>query len=40
MFVLNMFVVHDINGLDAYTLCNVYGQDSVVAMPLAIQHVM
>ena len=30
--VLNTYVVHDLNGLDAYILCIVHEQDSVVAM--------
>ena len=29
--VLNMYVVHYLNGLDAFTLCTVHEQDSVVA---------
>ena len=28
--ILNMYVVHDLNGLDTYTLCTVHEQDSVV----------
>ena len=31
MPVLNMYIVHNLNGLDAYTLCTVDEQDSVVA---------
>ena len=30
--VLNTYVVHDLNSLDAYTSCTVHKQDSVVAM--------
>ena len=30
MSVLNMYVVCDLNGLDAYTSCTVHEQDSVV----------
>ena len=29
--VLNMYIVHDLNGLDANTSCTVHEQDSVVA---------
>ena len=29
--VLNTYVVHDLNGLDAYTLCAMHEQESVVA---------
>ena len=29
--ILNTFVVHDLNGLDAYTLCTVHEQDPVMA---------
>ena len=29
--VLNMYAVRDLNSLDAYTLCTVHEQDSVVA---------
>ena len=28
--VLNMYVVHDLNGLDTYTLCIIHKQDSVM----------
>ena len=29
--VLNMYIVHDLNGLDTNTSCTVHKQDSVVA---------
>ena len=29
--VLNIYALHDLNGLDAYSSCSVYEQDSVVA---------
>ena len=29
--VLNTYNVHDLNGLDAYTLCTVHEQESVMA---------
>ena len=29
--VLNTYIFHDLNSLDAYTLCTVHEQDSVVA---------
>ena len=29
--VLNTYIVHDLNGMDAYTLYTVYGQDLLVA---------
>ena len=31
MAILNTNTVHDLNGLDAYTLCTMHEQDSVVA---------
>ena len=31
VYILNTCVVHDLNGLDAYTLCTVHEHDSMVA---------
>ena len=29
--VVNVYIVHELNGLDSYALCTVHEQDSVVA---------
>ena len=38
MFVLNMYVVRDLNGLDAYTSCTEHEQDSVVVRHERTNH--
>ena len=38
VYVLNMYSVHDLNNLDAYTLCPVHEQDSVVARHKRVKY--